>query len=266
METMRFRETKKSSYKGPIFLIILFSLVGTTIIYFAITTEKEPTLIGQAASDIVNKSNLDESNALTDVEEPQSSASDLYKITNKCISDKTIKKIKANITLPVISINDGLLTTINDQIYNKFNDNYQQFKKTMENVDNNFTYTVTYKVYDNIVAGKNIISITIYERMIDDSAKVNSMEKIWTYNINQNDGTVLNQENVVVDILGSTYKDEIKTAIKNYVVSKCNVKESDYNYSYTELEIFYIKENKLHLIFNPEVLVDKKYSILDITI
>ncbi|MDD2376172.1 MAG: hypothetical protein PHD15_02900 [Clostridia bacterium] len=266
METMRFRETKKASYKGQIFFIILFLLIGVTITYFAICTEKEPTLIGQSGSDIVNKSNLDESNALTDVEEPLNNASELYKITNNYISDKTIKKIKANITIPVISINDEVLTTINDQIYNKFNNTYNSFKKTMENVDNNFTYTVTYKVYDNIIAEKNVISITIYERMIDDSAKVNSMEKIYTYNINQRDGMILKQEDVILDILSSTYKDKIKIGIKNYVISNCNIKESEYNYSYTGLETFYIEENKIHFIFNPEVLVDKKYSILDITI
>ena len=266
METMRFRETKKASYKGMISLIVLFVLTGATIIYFAISTEKEPTLIGQATSDIVVKSNLDESNALTEVGEPQSNASDLYKITNNYISDKTNKKIKANITLPVISIDNKLLTTLNDQIYNKFYDTYTTFKETMKNADYNYTYTVTYNVYDNIVAEKNVISITIYERMKDDTAKEPSMEKIYTYNIDQKDGAILKQEDVVIDILGSTYKDKIKVAIQDYVVSKCKVKESDYNYSYTGLETFYIKENKLHLIFNPEVLVDKKYSILDIII
>jgi len=262
METMRFRETKKSSYKGQIFLIVLFLLLGVTITYFAITTEKEPTIIGQLESDINTKTELYENNALIDVEKPVENASELYKITNKTISDKSVVKIKANVIIPVISINDELLTTINDQIYNKFNDTYNSFKNTAANLNNNFTYTVTYKVYDNIVANKNVISITIYERMIDDSAKTNSMEKIHTYNINLKDGTILKQEDVIVDILGPTYKDKIKTAVKDYVVSK----KAEYNYSYTGLETFYIENNKIHFIFNSEVLVDKKYDIVDITI
>lgn len=266
METMRFRETKKSSYKGQIFLIVFFLLVGAGITYFAISNEKEPTLLGQSQSDIADKSDLDESDALTEVEKPVENASDLYKITNKTISDKTIKKIKANITVPVISIKDELLTTLNDEIYNKFNDTYAAFKKTMEKVDNNFTYTVTYNVYDNIVANKNVISITIFERMIDDSAKVNSMEKIYTYNIDQKDGSILKQEDIVAYLLGSTYKDKIKNGIKDYVTDNCNIKEAEYNYSYTGLETFYIKDNKFHLVFNPEEIADKKYSILDIII
>jgi hypothetical protein len=266
METMRFRETKKSSYKGQIFLIILFLALGATITYFAIRTEKEPTIIGQLESDINSKAGLSENNALVDVDKPVENASELYKITNKTISDKSIVKIKANVTVPVISINNELLTTINEQIYNKFNDTYNSFKNTAANLNNNFTYTVTYKVYDDTVAEKNVISITIYERMIDDSAKTNSMEKIHTYNINLKDGTILKQEDVIVDILGSSYKDKIKTVLKNYVVSKCSVKEAEYNYSYTGLETFYIEDDKIHFIFNPGVLVDKKYSILDIII
>ena len=266
METMKFRETKKSNYKIQIFLIILFLLAGATITYIAISTEKEPALIGQSESDIVNKANLDESNALIAVEVPLNNASDLYKVENKYIANKTVKTIKANITIPVISIGEKLLTTINDQIYNKFNDTYTSFKKTMENAGNNFTYTVTYKVYDNIVAEKNVISITIYERMIDDSAKINSMEKIYTYNINQKDGTVLKQEDVVLDMLGSTYKDKIKTGIKDFILSAKMMNESEYNYSYTGLETFYIEDNKMHFIFNPGDIVDKKFSILDITI
>ncbi|MDF2865992.1 MAG: hypothetical protein K0R72_810 [Clostridia bacterium] len=266
METMRFRETKKSSYKGQIFLIVFFLLIGVGITYFAISNEKEPTILGKSQSDIEDKSNLVESNALINSDQPLKNASESYKITNKIISDKTVKKIKADMTLPIIFIEDKALTAINDEIYNKFNDTYNTFKKTMEKVDNNFTYTVTYKVYDNIVANKNIISLTIYERMIDDSAKINSMEKIYTYNINQKDGSILKQEDVVLDLLGPTYKDKIKNKIKSYITSSCNVKESEYNYSYTGLETFYIKDNKFHLIFNPEELVDKKYSILDIEI
>jgi hypothetical protein len=162
METMRFREVKKSSYKGQIFLIVLFLFLGAGITYFAICNEKEPTVLGSSQSDIESKSNLVESNALADIDKPVENASDLYKITNRSISsDKTIKKLKASITLPVISINDEPLTNINDQIYNKFNDNYDSFKKTAESFQNNYTYTVSYKVYENIVANKNVISMQL---------------------------------------------------------------------------------------------------------
>lgn len=268
METMRFRETKKNSYKLQIFFIVLFLLVGAAITYFAIATEKEPTVIGQLESDIAATSNIVENNALEDLSnnEPVANASELYNVTNKTISDKTIKKIKANVTLPVITIGEEKLTTINDEIYNKFSGTYATFKKTMASANNNFTYTVSYKVYDNVVADKNVISITIYERMIDDSAKTNSMEKLYTYNINLKDGSVLKQEDVTVDMLGAIYKDKIKAALKDYVVSKKMLNESQYTYSYTGLETFYIRENKFHLIFNPDELVGKKYGILDIAI
>lgn len=269
METMRFRETKKKSYKVHITFIMLFLIVGAGITYVAIKNEKEPALIGQAQSDITVSSNLDETtDALADVDTSSQNddMSKLYQITNKTISDKTNPKIKANVTLPVISVGGEALTKVNDEIYNKFNDEYQGFKKTMANADNNFTYTVTYKVYNNIVGSKKVVSITLYARIIDDSAKTNSMEKIGAYNIDLKDGTILTQNDIVADILGATYKDQIKNKIKDYVVNNHMIKESEYNYSYTGLEVFYIKENKLHLIFNPDDIADKKYGILDIVI
>lgn len=201
METMRFRETKKSSYKLQIFSIVLFLAVGSTITYFAICNEKEPVIIGQNQSDITVSSNIDESNALAEIEEPLESNSGIFEVTDKTISDKTNKKIKANIKLPVITIKDEALTKLNDEIYNKFNDTYKSFKELMKDADNSFTYTVTYKVYDNIIGNKNILSITIHERMIDDSANTESMEKIHSYNINLKDGLVLDQEDVALEAL-----------------------------------------------------------------
>jgi hypothetical protein len=187
---MRYRETKRTSYKLQIFVITLFLCVGGAITVFAISNEKDPVIIGQQQSDIVATSNLDETDALEKVDEPSKNTSDLYQIATKTISDTTVKKIKANIKLPVISIKNGSVTELNDEIYKKFNDTYNSFKKTMENAQNNFTYTVTYKVYENIIGNKNMISITIYERMIDDSAKANSMEKIYAYNIDLKDGSI----------------------------------------------------------------------------
>lgn len=265
METMRFRETKKSSYKLQIFLIVLFLSVGGALTVFAISNEKDPVIIGQQQSDIVTTQNIDETDALEKVDETSKNTSDLYEITTKTISDTTIKKIKANIKLPVISVKNELLTKLNDEIYNKFNDTFNTFKKTMEKAENNFTYTVSYKVYENVIANKNIVSITIHERMIDDSAKTNSMEKIHAYNIDLKDGSILTQDNIVLDILGAECKDKIKTSLKDYLVSKNIIKENEYTYSYTGLEKFYIKDGKFHLLFNPTELTDAK-EILDIVI
>ncbi len=265
METMRFREVKKSSYKGQIFFILLFLFLGAGITYFAVCNEKEPMVLGNSQSDITTQSNLAESNALVNVDVPVENPSELYKITNKGISsDKTIKKLNANITLPVICINDELLTKINNEIYNKFNEAYTSYKNSAKDFGNNYTYTVSYKVYDNIVANKNVISITIYERMNDDVGVVDPTVKVYTYNINLKDGSILKQEDVVIDILGPTYKDKIRNGIKDFVINGKKMKEDEYNYSYTGLETYYIKENKLHLIFNPGNLLENEY--LDIII
>lgn len=201
METMRFREQRKKSYKFQIFGILLFLGLGAGIIYFAISNEEQPTLIGSEESNIKKTAGIENQDAL--VELPSENTSDLYNVDNKVISDKTNKQIKANVTLPLISVNNQQLTAINDEIYKKFNDTFLTFKETMANAQNKFTYTVTYKVYDNIVANKNVLSITIYERMVDDSNKTNSLEKMHSYNIDLKNSKVLKQEDLIIDILRS---------------------------------------------------------------
>ena len=41
-----------------------------------------------------------------------------------------------------------------------------------------YTYLVSYNAYDNMVGTKKVLSITIYQRVRDDSAKKNTTEKI----------------------------------------------------------------------------------------
>lgn len=65
---------------------------------------------------------------------------------------------------------------------------------------------------------------------------------------------------------GATYKDKIKQKLEEHVVSNKMIDKDEYKYSYTGLEAFYIKDSEFHLIFNPGEIVEKKHSILDITI
>jgi hypothetical protein len=265
METMRFRE-KKKSYKAQIFGICIFLILGVGIICFAISSENVPAVIGsnnQTINGIVNI--YEEQNALK-VDDIKEVFNNTYSITNKTISDKTNVKIKANITLPVITVNNNVLTDINNEIYNKYNSNFNESKKNMAKVDNKFTYIVTYKSYENKFDNYNILSITIYERMVDDAAKKNVSEKVLTYNIDLSTGKILELDNIIIDILNSKYKDIVKTSVKDFVIAKKYDTEDKFVYSYTGLEVYYIKDNVIHLIFNPSDIVNKKYGILDIEI
>lgn len=107
------------------------------------------------------------------------------------------------------------------------------------------------------------MSITIHERIVDNQSGNTTYEKVSSYNIDFKDNGLLKGTDVIADALGSDCKDKIKQQIKDYAVNNGYMKASDYNYSFTGLENFYIKDGNFHIIFNKGELVDK---YIDITI
>lgn len=87
--------------------------------------------------------------------------------------------------------------------------------------------------------------------MLEDGTSNESLNKKYTYNIDLLTGEVIDQIDVVVDMLGSSYKDAIKESLSNYLEKNNILKKENYNYAYTGLENFYIKDGlELHFIFN----------------
>ncbi len=260
METMRYQETRKS-YKGFIIGFFLFIIIGGGVIYLGIREEKTPQVVGK---------NNEETQSLMNVETTNEESIDItsidVKVDENKITDTENKKMKANITLPVVTINSEELTDINNKINEEYTSRYTSLKKEMESAENNFTYTVTYNTYDNTVGNKRILSITIYQRVIDDATKDTTTDKVETYNIDLVTKKIISQSDVLFDILGKDYNTLLKNSIKNYVVSNSMISEEDFNYTPTGLENFYIKDSKLHIILNENELVDKKYGVIDITI
>lgn len=264
METMRLTEKKKSS-KGVVIGLLLFFIIGTAILVFGIKTEEEPVIVGnstdtqtQSLVDVekVNKQDLKEKNQ--DIK---------YSIKDKNITDISNAKMKANMTLPVIFIDSEELTTINEEINKYYTEMFSSLKEEMASATSKYTYKVTYNVYDNMIEENKIISVTIYERIVDESAKKNTMDKIKTYNIDATTKQQITQSNdMALTLFGKEYKTVIRDAIKDYVVSNNMMKESDFNYTYTGVKPFYIKDGEFHLIFNEGELVDSKYGVLDITV
>ena len=76
---------------------------------------------------------------------------------------------------------------------------------------------------------------------------------------------LISQEEAAIAILGSTYKTIIKEQIKDFVISKKLFDTETYTYSLTGLEEFYVKNGKLHIMFNPGEMGENK-DYLDITI
>ena len=264
METMRLTEKKKSS-KGVVIGLFLFFVIGTAILVFAIKTEEEPVTVGTSTDT--------QTQSLVDVEEIDKEAlkeknqNIEYSVKDNNITDTSNAKMKANMTLPVISIDAKELTTINQDINKYYTEMFASLKEEMASATSKYTYKVTYNVYDNMIEENKIISVTIYERIVDDSAKKNTMNKIKTYNIDAATKEQITQSNdIALTLFGKEYKTVIRDAIKDYVVSNNMMNEEDFNYTYIGVKPFYIKDGEFHLIFNEGELVDSKYGVLDITI
>lgn len=261
METMRLNEKKKSS-KGVVIGLLLFFIIGGTILFFALKSEGEPTTIGKTTDTEVQ--------SLVDVDADSKNEINNknieYKVTDKLVKDNSNVKMKANIAIPVISIENNYLTDINAEIEKYYTEMFTSLKEKMNSAASKYTYTVTYNVYDNMVGERKIISITIYERIIDDAAKKNTMNKLKTYNIDASSKEQVTQSDLAQEIFGKEYKTIIKNGIKDYVVNNKMMNESQFSYTYTGLKPFYIKNDEFHVIFNEGELVDAKYGVVDITI
>lgn len=260
METMRYREEKKS-HKGAIFAIFLFILIGSSIIIFAVKNEKDPEIIGQTTSDVQSLVDVDNAQNKVTVDDLKKMT---YKVDSKDLSDSSNTKFKGNIKVPVITINDKKLDDINSEIEKNYSELFSKLRDENKNSEHKFTYTVSYSTYDNMIGNRRILSITIYERIVDNEDGGTTYDKVTSYNIDFKDGKKLTGNDVIIDALGSDAKDKIKEEVKDYVVSKGYMKSSDYTYAYTGLESFYFDEKGLfHIIFNKGDLVDK---YIDITI
>lgn len=257
METMRYREEKKS-HKGIVFAIFLFVIIGCAILVFALKNEREPEVVGQAAGDVQSLVDVNNVQGTVNIDEL---AKKTYKVENKDLSDSSNPKFKGNIKIPVIYIDDKALDDINTQIQKKYFDLFNKLKEDNKNSEHYFTYTVSYNTYDNTVGELRILSLTVYERIVDDEDGGTTYDKVTSYNIDFKDGKLLTGNDVIIDALGSECKEKIKEQIKDYVVGKGYIKESDYTYAYTGLEDFYIEDGIFHIIFNKGDLVDKYLDI-----
>ena len=127
METMRYQETKKSS-KGPIIAFFLFVIIGGALIVLALKSESEPQIIGQNKSDVQNLVDLSSEETV-----PTINLEDIeYEVEDKKITDQENANIKANITIPVISIGNEKLEELNNKIDDQYTQRYLSLKEQMK--------------------------------------------------------------------------------------------------------------------------------------
>lgn len=207
-----------------------------------------------------------ETHGLVDVNSKIEISDISYEVKDKVISDKENTKLKGNITIPQVVINGEELSEINSEIEEEYDKRFTSLKEQMKSAENKFTYTVTYNKYENKVGNRKILSLTIYQRVIDDASKKSTTNKVESYNIDLATKEIVDSQNVMIDLFGKEYKTKVNEIIKNYVINKGYIKESEYTYTLTGLENYYIKDEKMHILFNEDELVDKKYGVLDIII
>lgn len=261
METMNYNRDNKKNSKAGIVSFVLFACMGTAATFYMMANEPEPTVLGQDMYIPVTSPNASQEVNIYSEEYINSIE---YKVKND-VTKSSSGKFKCNIAVPKIEIDGEELTTINDQILNKFLVRYNSVKDEVQNLENKFTYKVTYNKYESRVNGKRILTFTLYERIIDDAKGTDVTYKLYAFNIDLATRKLMTQDEAAIVILGSTYKTIIKEQIKEFVISKKLFTDDTYKYSLTGLEEFYVKSGKLHIMFNPGEMGDNK-DYLDITI
>lgn len=260
METMNYNRDNKKNSKAGIIGFVLFTCVGTAATFYMMANEPEPIVIGQDMYIPTTSTNTGN----VDIYSEEYVAGIEYDIKNE-ISKSTSGKFKSNIAVPVISIDGDELTYVNNEILNKFLVRYNTVKKEVQDLENTFTYKVTYNKYESKVDGKRILTFTFYERIIDDATGTDVTYKLYAYNIDLATRKVITQDEAAVSILGSTYKTIIKEQIKDFVITKGLFTEETYMYSLTGFEQFYVKNGKFHIMFNPGEMGENK-DYLDIAV
>lgn len=261
METMNYNKINKNKPNAGIITFLLVIIFGSAIVIYSMINEPKPKIIGQDAMVNIYK----DDDTIETVAEPAKEVK--YKVNSR-VKTETTGNFKANISLPLVTIDKLEVSDINNQIYSKFEGRYNTLKEeNAKSLENKFTYKVTYKKYENkLESGETILSFTIYERIIDDAKGIDTMYKLYGYTVNLQDKVLMTQDDIGPIVLGPTYKTMIREQVKSYIISNKMISESKYNYSMTGLEEFYIKDGKFHIIFNKGDVVNGKYEHLDITI
>lgn len=260
METMNYNRDNKKNSKAGLVSFVLFACVGTFASFYMIANEPKPVVLGQDMYIPTTSTNTNE----VDIYSEEYVASIKYKVKSET-SKTTSGKFKSNIAVPKISIEGVELEEINNEIFNRFATRYNSVKSEVKDLENKFTYKVTYNKYESSIGNKRILTFTFYERIIDDAKGTDVTYKLYAYNIDLVTRKLLTQEEAGTIILGSTYKTIIKEQVKDFVLAEKLFTNDTYMYTLTGLEEFYVKNGLLHIMFNPGEMGENE-DYLDIII
>ena len=267
MELMNYERGSRKKSKAGLLGFVIFSCVGTASVFYLMKNEPEPKVLAENLYIPVGSVNIyseKEETPKVDIYSEEFLNNIEYKLSKEVKKD-TKGNFKQNISVPKITIDDVSLDDVNETILNKFTERYEAVKEQSAALENKFTYKVTYNTYESKIEDKRLLSFTFYERIIDDMAGKDMTYKLYGITIDLATGKIVTQEDIAPTILGNTYKTTIKDAAKSYAISKKLFTEETYDYSMTGLEEFYVKDGKLHIMFNPNELGENK-DYIDIEI
>lgn len=261
METMNYNRDNKKNKKLGIVAFMLFTCIGTASTIYLMANEPKAKVLGQ---DMYIPVNTDNVNSNVEVYNEMNVEDITYTASSK-VYKNTKSNFKANINYPEININSVKQDEINNKILDRFKSRFENLKSEASSLENKFTYKVTFNEYESKINGHRLVSYTFYERIIDDETGLDTTYKLYGYTIDLATKEILTQEEAANIILGSTYKTIVKDAVKDYAIKNKLYTSSNYSYITTGLEEFYIKNEKLHIMFNVGELGNKK-DYLDILI
>ncbi len=186
---------------------------------------------------------------------------------NKEEEDKSNSKVTATYTLPMLYLEDEEYTTLNNEIETNARSVFATLKQPMiDAVESSYKFIVTNKSYDEVLATKQIVSMVVTEKMLDDKTKDTTYLKVKSYNLNVTNREKISSYEAALEVYGTDYKEKVTDAINAYLISRSMKTADDTKYVYSGLENWYIQEGDMHIMFNQGEAADEKFGIIDVVI
>ena len=230
------------------------------IIGYSIINEPTPKVIGTN-----NFASVEEQNASKDMGEKLVEVKVTFK--NKEESDITNGKVKATYTLPRLFLEDKEYTVLNNEIESNARSVFATLKKPMiDSVESNYEFIVTNKVYDEVLKTKQIVSMVVTDKMLDQNSKKTTYLKVKSYNFNVTNREDISSKEAALEIYGVEYKTKVEDSINAHLISRSMKKVDNDKYIYSGLENWYIQEGQMHIVLNPGEAVAEKFGVVDVAI
>lgn len=261
METINYNKiNKKKNSNAGIYAFSSFLILSVGVITYFIINEPTPKVIGSDPSKIVAQ------DAAMKLEE-ESKKQLKSEVTTKNEKDVNSKTVTANINFPKIVVENNEFVELNNEIEEAIRKRYVPLKEEMEkNAEHTYEFTSNFRNYENMIGEKQVLSIIVTNKMMENQSKLTSLLETVTYNINLKTREKEKSEHIALEIYGKDCKEKISNVVNSYLIDKKIKKAEDATYVYTGLENYYVEDGEMHLVLNPTDIGTKDFGAVDIKI